>query len=94
MAGKREQAIEALAKARAVRKEKGVVRGKDKLTTVIDGLKESYEELGGKDYLVQLGKRHPKIYAGLLGKLIPTKVEADVKASFAAMIAEIEPPTQ
>lgn len=32
---------------------------------------ESFNELGGKDFLVQVGRENPTVYCALLGKLLP-----------------------
>ena len=43
-------------------------------------LSDSFQELGGKDWLVGLGKSDPKTYALLLARLIPAEVNAELKA--------------
>ncbi|OFC40877.1 hypothetical protein BAE30_16270 [Acidithiobacillus caldus] len=43
-------------------------------------LEESFERLGGVEWLVQLAATEPKAYAGLLAKLLPTQIDADVTA--------------
>ncbi len=37
-------------------------------------LRESLDEVGGKDYLVELARNEPKVYGSLIGRLIPNEV--------------------
>ena len=37
----------------------------------------AFVELGGKDYLVELGKTDPRTFCTLAGKLIPTQIAGD-----------------
>ena len=64
------------------RRGKGRPRGaKDKVNRAIKlALSDSFQELGGKDWLVDLGKGDPKTYALLLARLIPAEVNAELKA--------------
>ncbi|MEL5848245.1 MAG: hypothetical protein U7M05_02635 [Candidatus Igneacidithiobacillus chanchocoensis] len=43
-------------------------------------LEESFVEVGGVRWLVELAEREPKAYASLLAKLLPTQIDADVTA--------------
>ena len=48
---------------------------KNKIGTVLrQAMQESLLQLGGVDYLVQLGQKEPKAYATLLAKCIPAEV--------------------
>ena len=64
------------------RRGKGRPRGaKDKVNRTIKlALSESFHELGGKSWLVKLGKEDPKTYALLLARLIPAEVQAEITA--------------
>lgn len=39
-------------------------------------LSDSFEELGGKDWLLELARSEPKTYAQLIGKVIPAELHA------------------
>lgn len=71
-------------------------RGPTKLTSVVNDLKEVYEEIGGKKYLLELKQRQPQVFAKLIEKLIPTKLEGDLKMSFSELAAELhkDPPDE
>ena len=64
------------------RRGKGRPKGaKDKVNRTIKlALSESFHELGGKSWLVKLGKEDPKTYALLLARLIPAEVQAEIRA--------------
>ena len=54
---------------------------KDKVNRTIKlALSDSFHELGGKSWLVKLGKEDPKTYALLLARLIPAEVQAEITA--------------
>ncbi|WP_291511479.1 hypothetical protein [Acidithiobacillus sp.] len=48
--------------------------------TLKAALEQSFSELGGVRWLVQLAEREPRAYAALLAKLLPTQIDADVTA--------------
>lgn len=39
--------------------------------TLKDGIEEAYHQLGGIQWLVQLGREEPRVFAGLLARLLP-----------------------
>lgn len=43
-------------------------------------LEESFDRLGGVDWLMRLAESEPKAYASLLARLLPTQIDADVTA--------------
>ena len=45
--------------------------------TLKDGIEEAYHQLGGIQWLVQLGKEEPRIFASLLLRLIPPTPPAE-----------------
>lgn len=48
----------------------------NKLTTDMkNAIAEAFEELGGKDYLVQLGKSDPRTFCTLAAKLVPQQTQ-------------------
>ena len=52
-------------------------------------LEESFEQLGGVEWLVELGKTEPKAYAALLAKLLPAQVNMDASVTNCDMPAVI-----
>ena len=46
--------------------------------TLKEALLASFETLGGEEWLVQLAGSDPKAYAGLLGRLVPSEISAEV----------------
>ncbi|WP_185973497.1 hypothetical protein [Mesorhizobium sp. WSM4303] len=44
---------------------------------VVDAL----HDVGGKDWLIQLAKDDPKTFSGLIGRVIPLQVDANVKST-------------
>jgi hypothetical protein len=39
--------------------------------TLKDGIEEAYHQLGGIQWLVKLGQEEPRVFAGLLARLLP-----------------------
>lgn len=51
----------------------------NKLTaTIKQAIEQSFEEVGGADYLARMAKEQPVAYMTLLGKVLPTQLQADV----------------
>ena len=48
---------------------------------VKDAISSAFEEVGGKDYLVQIARSDPKVFCSLLAKLIPGQIRAEFEAS-------------
>lgn len=44
---------------------------------------ESFEQVGGVDYLVAAALSNPKAYLSLLSKIVPREIEADINAKLA-----------
>lgn len=42
-----------------------------------DAIIEAFEKAGGVDYLVELSKDNPAVFAGLLGKILPRDVSLE-----------------
>jgi hypothetical protein len=62
-------------KGRAVGRPKGSL---NKTTAALrEALKQSFEEVGGVDYLVKLARTDPKTYCRLLAKLIPDALKLE-----------------
>lgn len=63
--------------------------GTNKITrNMRDSMYEAFELAGGVTYLHQLSENDPKTFAGLLSKLIPSEVKAEIKTE------DITPPTK
>jgi hypothetical protein len=48
--------------------------------TVKEALHAAFDEVGGKDYLVRLATTDPKAFCMLIGKVIPTEVNAVIES--------------
>lgn len=49
--------------------------------TVKQSVLDAFEELGGVQYLLQVAKDDPKTFCAMLAKIIPSDINADIKAS-------------
>ena len=60
---------------------KGRPKGSEnKVTRVVkDAVQDAFDELGGAQYLLQVARDDPKTFCGLLGRVIPTQVNAELK---------------
>ncbi len=52
-------------------------------------LEESFDELGGVRWLVELAQSEPRAYAALLAKLLPSQVNMDASVTACEPITEI-----
>ena len=50
-------------------------------TAVKDAILAAFDEVGGKDYLVEIARSEPRAFLTLLGKLIPAQVRAEIESS-------------
>ncbi len=48
---------------------------------VKDAILAAFDEVGGKDYLVEMARAEPKAFLTLLGKLVPAQVRAELEGS-------------
>jgi hypothetical protein len=48
---------------------------------VKEAITAAFDEVGGKDYLVEIARSYPKVFCTLLGKLIPSEVRAELEHS-------------
>lgn len=46
-------------------------------------VREAFEKAGGADYLVKVSKESPRAFCALIGKLIPSDVNANITATVA-----------
>ena len=54
----------------------------NKVTAILKAaVAESFEQLGGADYLVWLGREHPRAYVTLLAKCIPSHLRAELEVN-------------
>jgi len=52
----------------------------NKLTrTIKDAIELSFDKVGGADYLAKMAIEQPAAYMTLLGKVLPTQVDANIK---------------
>lgn len=57
--------------------------------TLKTALEQSFDELGGTRWLVELAKSEPRAYAALLAKLLPSQVNMDASVTAYEPITEI-----
>jgi hypothetical protein len=62
---------------------KGRPKGaKNKVTLALkDGILEAYNKAGGVEYLLGVAKDDPKTFCGLLARVLPHEIEADMKGA-------------
>ena len=59
----------------------------NKLTAKVkDAIQAAFDEVGGKDYLVQIARDEPRVFCTLLGKLLPAQVRAEVESEETMLI--------
>lgn len=66
-----------------IKKPRGRPKGsKDKIQTrVKEAIEAAFSELGGVQYLVTMGKKEPKAFMALLGKVIPKEITGEVRVN-------------
>lgn len=47
--------------------------------TIKEAILESFDKIGGADYLVEMSAQEPVAYMTLLGKVLPTQVKLETK---------------
>lgn len=51
----------------------------NRMTTAIkEAVEQAFDRVGGVDYLVEMAYAEPKAFLTLLGRVLPTKIEADI----------------
>lgn len=65
----------------------GRPKGSQNKSTVLlkQGIMDAYQELGGVKYLIEVGKKDPKTFCTLLGKVLPQEMKADLTSSDGSM---------
>lgn len=59
----------------------------NKMTAKVkDAIMGAFDELGGMEYLVRVGRSDPKTYITLLSKVLPAEIKADVEASIITQV--------
>jgi hypothetical protein len=46
---------------------------------VKEAIQAAFDEVGGKDYLVEVARTDPRVFCALLAKLVPAEVRAEVE---------------
>ena len=66
----------------------GRLKGTPNKTTgkIKDAILEAFEKAGGVTYLTKLAKEDARTFVGLLGKIVPSEVKADVGDSLADLL--------
>lgn len=54
--------------------------------SVKDALLGAFDELGGKDYLIEVGREDPKTLCTLLAKIIPAEISAKLDGQATIMV--------
>lgn len=52
-----------------------------------DALSQSFDELGGVKYLVEVGRTDPKTYCALLAKMLPNEMKQEIIGSDAVVVS-------
>jgi len=53
----------------------------NKLTrTIKEAIELSFDKVGGAEYLAEMAREEPVAYMGLLGKVLPTQIDATLQA--------------
>lgn len=65
------------------KKSGGAVKGSQKKLTlsVKQAIMTAYEKAGGTDYLLKVAKENPPVFCGLLAKVVPAEIQADIRTS-------------
>lgn len=50
-------------------------------------VQQAFDDAGGSEYLTGLAKSHPQVFCSLVGKIIPTKIEGDLKVTLDQLVA-------
>ncbi len=54
----------------------------NKITKDIRGaIREAFDKAGGVDYLVSVAKSKPEVFCGLIGKVLPTDIKAELSGA-------------
>lgn len=48
-------------------------------------IEQAFHKLGGRDYLVRVGKRRPDVFLQLFGKILPAETKLSILAQFQAL---------
>ena len=56
--------------------------------TIKEGIEAAFDEVGGESYLVRVAREDPKTFCGLLGKLLPAELKAEVAYGPSVDLAE------
>lgn len=50
-------------------------------------VQQAFDEAGGVNYLKDIAKSHPQVFCSLVGKIIPTKIEGDMRLTLDQLVA-------
>lgn len=61
----------------------------NRVTAVLkDAMLQAFEKAGGVEYLVRVSQEDPRTFCGLIGRLLPQEVRAEVSNDFQDKLAE------
>ena len=59
----------------------------NRVTAVVrEAVLAAFDEVGGKDYLVQVARDEPKVFCALLARLVPTQVRAEIESTLPVVV--------
>ena len=59
----------------------------NRITAVVrEAVLAAFDEVGGKDYLVQIARNEPKVFCALLARLVPTQVRAELETTLPVVV--------
>ncbi len=59
----------------------------NRVTAVVrEAVLAAFDEVGGKDYLVQVARNEPKVFCALLARLVPTQVRAELETTLPVVV--------
>jgi hypothetical protein len=62
-------------------------RGKNKLSGDLrESILTAFHALGGRDYLVRVGRKSPALFFGLLARVVPSEVKHSITGHYEAVI--------
>jgi hypothetical protein len=72
-----------IAKTKKREKSGGRKKGTPNKTTAVlkSAIMESFDKVGGVEYLVQVAQEDPKSFLSLLGKLVPSEIKAELSTT-------------
>lgn len=58
--------------------------------TIKEAIEAAFDKVGGADYLARMAEEQPQAFMTLLGKILPTQVDANLTGSVGLLPAKID----